>query len=108
MDLDPDVEDAHRQNEAKNVDLLDEKQVKPIVDMVVAGIMSIETAQEMLGLDPAKNRPGAQAALYSSADAAELCDSCGFFAAEQNRCGVTKAETTFDSPACRFFERKRI
>ena len=58
MDLDPDIEAANRENEGKSVDLLDEKQVKPIVDMVMAGIMSVETAQEMLGLDPAKNTPG--------------------------------------------------
>jgi len=110
MDLDPDTETANRLHEGKSVDLLDEKQVKPIVDMVVAGIMGIETAQQMLGLDPAKNRPGGQTAagLYSSADVGEMCDSCGYFGDEQNRCGVTKAETTFDSPACRFFEHKRV
>ncbi len=106
MDLDPDVEEAHRRSEGKSVDLLDEKQVKPIVDMVVAGIMGIEAAQEMLGLDPAKNKPAqAQAALHY---AIEMCDSCGFFGDEQNKCGVTQAETTFDSPACRFFEHKRV
>lgn len=104
MELDPDTEAANREHESKSVDLLDEKQVKPIVDMVVAGIMGIEAAQEMLGLDPAKNKPvQAQAALHSD----EMCDSCGFFTDEQNRCGVTQAETTFDSPACRFFEHKR-
>jgi len=110
MDLDPDTETANRQHEGKSVDLLDEKQVKPIVDMVVAGIMGIEAAQQMLGLDPAKNRPGGQAAagLYSSADVGEMCDSCAYFGDEQNRCDVTKAETTFDSPACRFFEHKRV
>lgn len=107
MDLDPDTETANRQHEGKSVDLLDEKQVKPIVDMVVAGIMSIEVAQEMLGLDPAKNRADAQAALYSNADNGELCDSCAHFGDEQNLCRVTQAETTFDSPACRFLEHKR-
>lgn len=109
MDLDPDTETANRQHEDKSVDLLDEKQVKPIVDMVVAGIMSIESAQQMLGLDPAKNRPDgqSQAALYSSAGVGEMCDSCGYFGEEHNRCGVTQAETTFDSPTCRFFGRKR-
>ncbi len=110
MDLDPDTETANRQHEGKSVDLLDEKQVKPIVDMVVAGIMSIETAQQMLGLDPAKNRPDGQtqASLYSSADVGEMCDSCTYFGEEHNHCGVTQAETTFDSPACRFFEHKRV
>lgn len=110
MDLDPDTELANRQHEGKSVDLLDEKQVKPIVDMVVAGIMGVETAQQMLGLDPAKNRPDgqAQASLYSSAGVGEMCDTCGYFDEEHNRCGVTQSETTFDSPACRFFEHKKV
>ena len=102
MDLDPDTEEANRENEGKNVDLLDEKQVKPIVDMVVAGIMSVETAQEMLGLDPAKNRPtAAQASAYAD----ELCDTCGFFDGDRNKCAVTGSDATFDSPACRFIRR---
>ncbi|MEN6358263.1 MAG: hypothetical protein ABFD83_14415 [Armatimonadota bacterium] len=109
MDLDPDTETANRQHEGQSVDLLDEKQVKPIVDMVVAGIMSIETAQQMLGLDPAKNRPDGQtaASLYSSVGVGEMCDSCAYFGEDHNCCGVTQAETTFDSPACRFFVRQR-
>ncbi len=105
MDLDPDIEEANRQSEGKSVDLLDEKQVKPIVDMVVAGIMGVETAQEMLGLDPAKNRPAAQT--QASAYADEICDTCGYFDDEKNKCGVTQADTTFDSPACRFMQRRR-
>lgn len=105
MDLDPDIEEANRQSEGKSVDLLDEKQVKPIVDMVVAGIMGVETAQEMLGLDPAKNRPMAQT--QASAYADEICDTCGYFDEEKNKCGVTHADTTFDSHACRFMQRRR-
>ncbi len=113
MELDPDTELANRLHEGKSVDLLDEKQVKPIVDMVVAGIMSIETAQEMLGLDPAKNPTGSRAeaawgGLFSTADhSEEVCDSCGYFDDEHNRCGVTSAEVTFDSPACRFLQHGR-
>ncbi|MCE5314023.1 MAG: hypothetical protein ABFD49_07110 [Armatimonadota bacterium] len=113
MDLDPDIEVANRQSEGKSVDLLDEKQVKPIVDMVVAGIMSIETAQEMLGLDPAKNAsvPKAEAALggiLSSANHGdEICDSCAYFGSENNKCGVMQVEISFDSAACRFFKHTR-
>ncbi|MCL4553271.1 MAG: hypothetical protein M1305_06965 [Candidatus Marsarchaeota archaeon] len=105
MDLDPDIEEANRQSEGKSVDLLDEKQVKPIVDMVVAGIMGVETAQQMLGLDPAKNRPAVQT--QASAYADEICDTCGYFDDEKNKCGVTQADVTFDSPACRFMQRRR-
>ncbi|MEN6521122.1 MAG: hypothetical protein ABFD46_08240 [Armatimonadota bacterium] len=104
MDLDPDIEEANRESEEKSVDILDEKQVKPIVDMVVAGIMSIEAAQEMLGLDPAKNRPSSQASAYAD----EVCDTCGFFEGDRNKCGVTGADVTFDSPACRFIRRGRV
>jgi len=114
MDLDPDIEEANRQNEGKSIDLLDEKQVKPIVDMVVAGIMSVETAQEMLGLDPAKNPAGSRseaawAGLFTHGDhSGEVCDSCAYFSEENNRCGVTQAEVTFDSPACRFLQRRKV
>ncbi len=114
MDLDPDIEEANRQSEGKSVDLLDEKQVKPIVDMVVAGIMSVETAQEMLGLDPAKNPAGSRseaawAGLFARGEHdREVCDSCGYFDAEHNRCGVTQAEVTFDSPACRFIQPRKV
>lgn len=114
MDLDPETEAANRESEGKSVDLLDEKQVKPIVDMVVAGIMSVETAQEMLGLDPAKNPPvgshaeAAWGGLFAEAGHdGELCDCCGYFDADHNRCGVTQAEVTFDSPACRFLQMRR-
>ncbi len=113
MDLDPDTEQANRENESQSVDLFDEKQVKPIVDMVVAGIMSVETAQEMLGLDPAKNPTGSRAeaawgGLFSRADHdGEVCESCGYFDADHNRCGVTQAEVMFDSPACRFLQHGR-
>ncbi len=113
MELDPETEQANRQNEGKSVDLLDEKQVKPIVDMVVAGIMSVETAQEMLGLDPAKNPTGSRAeaawgGLFTKAGhSGEVCDSCGYFDAEHNQCGITSAEVTFDSPACRFLQHGR-
>jgi len=102
MDLDPDIEAANRRSEGKSVDLLDEKQVKPIVDMVVSGIMGIETAQEMLGLDPARNRPIIQT--QASAYAGEICDSCAYFDEDRNKCGVTQGDVTFDSLACRFMQ----
>jgi len=111
MDLDPDIEAANRENEGKSVDLLDEKQVKPIVDMVMAGIMSVETAQEMLGLDREKNRSGAGRAEgswggpFARADTAiDVCDACIHFDEARNFCRVHRAETTFDSSVCRFFD----
>ncbi len=114
MDLDPDIESANRENEKRSVDLLDEKQVKPIVDMVMAGIMGIETAQEMLGLDPVKNPTGSRTeaswagpfARGSRGDA--VCDDCAHFDDEHNHCRVQRNETTFDTPACRFFDSMTV
>jgi len=54
MDLNPEVETAQRDEERKKP--LDIPDAKTIVDMVNAGIISVETAQEMLGLDKEKER----------------------------------------------------
>ena len=108
MDLDPDIESANRETEKQRIDLLDEKQVKPIVDMVMAGILSLESAQAMLGLKPeaaagmAEMEPTGQA----QADVgAHICDGCVHFDEETNVCGVHRCERSFDAAACRFYER---
>jgi hypothetical protein len=54
MDLSPEVESAKREDERKKP--LDIPDAKTIVDMVNAGIISVETAQEMLGLDKDKEQ----------------------------------------------------
>jgi len=114
MDLDPDIESANRETEKRSVDLLDEKQVKPIADMVMAGIMGVETAQEMLGLDPAKNPIGSRteaswAGPFTRGDRGDaVCDDCAHFDDEHNHCRVHRNETTFDTPVCRFFDSKPV
>jgi hypothetical protein len=114
MDLDPDIESANRETEKRSVDLLDEKQIKPIADMVMAGIMGVETAQEILGLDPAKNPVGSRAEAswggpFTRGDIGDaVCDDCAHFDDEQNHCRVQRNETTFDAPACRFFDAKTV
>jgi len=114
MDLDPDIESANRETEKRSLDLLDEKQVKPIADMVMAGIMGVETAQEMLGLDPAKNPTGSRteaswAGPFARGDSGSaVCDDCAHFDDERNHCRVQRNETTFDTPVCRFFDPKTI
>lgn len=45
------IEADNRRRENEKLDLLEEKRVKPNVYMVRAGIMAVETAQKMLGLD---------------------------------------------------------
>lgn len=113
MDLDPAIETAKQQSERGAVDMLDEKQVKPIVEMLMAGIIGVETAQEMFGLDPKQNpshgtrAEAAWMGLFTQADYKDdICDSCGFFDEETNKCGVTESETTFDTAACRFLRPK--
>ena len=91
--------------------MLDEKQIKSIVDMVTAGIMGVETAQEMLGLDPAKNPAGSRAEAswagpFARASIAAVCDDCAHFDGDLNHCRVQRNETTFDTPVCRFFDPK--
>ncbi len=111
MDLDPDIEAANRDSESQSVDLFDTKQVKPIVDMVLAGIMSVERAQEMLGLDPEKNTlSGTEAAWGGPRARGEVanavCDDCVHFDEAQDHCRVHRSEVTFDTPACRFLDPK--
>ncbi len=111
MDLDPDIEAANRETERKNIDLMDEKQVKPLVDMVVSGIMSVPRAREILGIPAEETGLGAESAhiwsenLEATAESA-LCDECNHFNAESNQCRVHNTERTFDSPACRFIDRR--
>lgn len=112
MDLDPDIESANRENERKNVDLMDEKQVKPMVDMVVSGIMSAPQARKILGIaeDGTVPQPESEASmesggLTSTGETGVVCDDCVHFAAETNLCRVHASERRFDSPACRFLSR---
>ena len=110
MDLDPDVESEQSEKDRARIDLTDEKRVKPVVDMVNAGIMSPEYAQELLGLPPEKNRPdaalqGTASQLFSRADVPEaMCDDCAYFDDETNWCSIREMDTRFDNNACRYFE----
>lgn len=112
MDLDPEIETSNRATEGKTIDLFDEKLVKPIVDMVMAGILSIERAQEMLGLpkDAHIDAPSADASLPGTAPAASasgaICDECSHFDGEANHCRVHDSDRAFDAPACRFLDRR--
>ena len=111
MDLDPDIEAANRDSESQSVDLFDAKQVKPMVDMVLAGIMSVERAQKMLGIDPEKHTPTGTEAAWGGPSAHgdvgdAVCDDCVHFDEAQNHCRVHRSEVTFDTPACRFLDPK--
>jgi hypothetical protein len=112
MELDPDVEAANRTQEKVGVDQLDDKQIKPIADLVTLGVLDPEEARGLLGLKPRAQTDAAVAALQGGgpearAYAAEaLCDECRQFDAAENHCAVQGIETTFDARACRFFDRR--
>ena len=84
--------------------------IKDIVALVQMGVMSVQTAQEMLGLDQVKESSRVQKqekteaeGMYASADGEHICDECGFFDAENNFCKVRDEERRFDQTACRQF-----
>jgi len=112
MELDPDVEAANRTQEKVGVDQLDDKQIKPIADLVTLGVLDPEEARGLLGLKPRAQTDAAVAALQvggpgARAYAAEaVCDDCRHFDEGENRCAVQQGETTFDARACRFLERR--
>jgi hypothetical protein len=111
MELDPDVEAANRTQEKVGVDQLDDKQIKPIADLVTLGVLDAEEARGLLGLKPRAQTEAAAAALRVGGPGARaygeeaLCDECRQFDAAENHCAVQESETTFDTRACRFFDR---
>jgi len=108
MELDPEVESANRDTERQHIDITDEKQIKPVVDMVLAGILGVDKARTMLGLaqedGPAKTEASTvhHGEMQSRAEA-HICDECSHYDASSSRCRVHNAERAFDAPACRFF-----
>jgi hypothetical protein len=84
MDLDPDIEAANRENERKEIDLMDEKQVKPVVDMVVAGILSVPRARKMLDIPEEEGEATSEAVHglpteMAATRQAETCSACSHF-----------------------------
>lgn len=112
MELDPDVEAANRTQEKVGVDQLDDKQIKPIADLVTLGVLDPEEARGLLGLQPRAQTEAAVAALQVGGPEARayadnaMCDECRHFDEGENRCAVQHTETTFDTHACRFIERR--
>lgn len=114
MDLNPDIEKANRESEAKTIDLLDEKQTKPVADMVIAGILSVADARKMLGL-PAEQSilPEAKAGMIvtdrMSANAqTAVCGQCSRFNKDEKQCPILGIERSATAPVCRFNEPLEI
>jgi hypothetical protein len=112
MELDPDVEAANRTQEKVGLDQLDDKQIKPIADLVTLGVLDPEEARGMLGLKPRAQTEAAVAARQVGGPGARayaeeaVCDECRHFDEGENRCQVQQTETTFDARACRFVEQR--
>jgi len=123
MDLNPQIEKTNRKQEKNIVDMTWD--VKDIVSMVQLGIMSVETSQEILGLDPKqenkRSKQSAQAEiddLYvngnvfeveqnaksrTSFGKEEVCGDCVYWDGSENNCTVHNIEKTFDDRFCRQF-----
>jgi hypothetical protein len=119
MDLIPEIESANQENEDQNIYLLDEKQIKPIVDMVIAGILSVDLAKKILHIMeeqpsadntgvPTETLPETLAALSSSGTQAHTCDDCNHFNDSTSYCRVHSCERNFASAACRFLDLKVV
>jgi hypothetical protein len=111
MDLDPDIEAANRENERKDIDLMDEKQVKPVVDMVVAGILSVPRARKMLGIPADESETSSEAAHGQPEDLAatgysDTCSVCSHFNPDVDHCKVHDSQRHADDSACRFIDRR--
>jgi len=108
MDLNPDVEKSNRTKEGTLVDM--SWDIKDIVSLVQMGVMSVQTAREMLGMDKVKensrvvkeDKSDAEG-MYATAGEDHICDECGFFDADNNKCTVTDEERRFDQGTCRQF-----
>jgi len=111
MDLNPEVEASHTETESKQAITVTDP--KLIIEMVNAGIMSVDSAQEKLGLDKEKNKPATAdwnyrpPAVTGAVEFDTICDECEFFDDENNWCDANNRDTRFDSRACTSFERKR-
>jgi len=113
MDLNPDVEKSNRTKEGTLIDM--SWDIKDIVSLVQMGVMSVQTAQEMLGLDQVKESSRVEKQekseaedLYASSDDDRLCGDCAFHDVDNNRCHVTGAECRFDQAACRQFMEAEV
>ena len=108
MDLNPDVERSNRTKEGTLVDM--SWDIKDIVSLVQMGVMSVQTAREMLGMDKVKEdsrvlkqEKSESEGMYASASDNHICDECAFYDADDNHCQVTGEECRFDQAACRQF-----
>jgi len=111
MDLNPQIESTNRQQEKSIVDMTWD--VKDIVSMVQLGIMSVETSQEILGLNP--DQEGKRTKQTEASDISELfasgkvyetiklCGDCVYWDGSINHCSVLEIEKTFDDHICRQF-----
>lgn len=117
MELDPDLESTNRAQEQGAIslyDLLDEKLIKPMTELVTAGVVTPEAIAKLLNLTadmipkaPVTPAQAAQGGAYLRAQAAEdgrLCGDCKFYDDTRAYCPVLEEDMPFGSPACRFID----
>jgi len=122
MDLNPQIEKTNRQQEKSIVDMTWD--VKDIVSMVQLGIMSVETSQEILGLNPVQESERANktqaddiSEMFASGNIfnehpspspngdidGQACGDCVYWDGSENSCSVHMKEKMFDDDICRQF-----
>ena len=102
MELDPVEEAANLESEHETIDLMSPTQTKPILDMVTAGIISVDEARTLLGLETLSVTEQ-QAATASLKE----CGGCGHYDTDSGRCGLIDAARCDDTPACHLFAARR-
>ena len=116
MDLNPQIETTNRQQEKSIVDMTWD--VKDIVSMVQLGIMSVETSQEILGLNPdQEGKRTRQTEAHDISDllasgkvyeTEKLCGDCVYWEGSINHCSVLEIEKSFDDQICRQFSKGEL
>lgn len=104
MELDSAIEQQN--SESDGVNLRNERQVRPIIDLAASGIVTPEEARGLLGLakEKPKDSPESLASLGGSDVCGQICDTCQHHTSDH--CGLHDIARPFSASACRFFVEK--
>ena len=100
-----------RKRQAKHA-FLDERKIKPVIDLVNMGIIGVETAQEILGVDKLANPPYGSSRVQATwgglmspcLKPGQTCEGCGHL--EDGVCLMMNIERRGEALACDFFEKR--
>ena len=115
LGLNPEIE--RKNQEGDKADVFSASMMKPIAELVIAGVLSVPEARKLLGMETAQTDTvpaapeqvsAALAAMGMQVNAGRICDECRSHTTASNRCEVLGCDRSFADPACRFFgERTR-